>query len=165
MGADGHVAIVSAPRLEALWAQHTGDLLGYALRRTNSREDAVDVVSEVFLVAWRRIEEIPDDTEVRLWVFGVARNLLANQRRGERRRTALAIRLAMHLDTLAPPPVPTVDTGVRVALGRLKEVDREILTLTAWDGLTPAEARRCSASPRRPRGCGCTGPESGWPRS
>ena len=61
-------------------------MLGYALRRTDNTDDAADVLAETFLVAWRRPDEIPPGPQARLWLYGTARRVLANQRRAERRR-------------------------------------------------------------------------------
>ena len=68
--------------------EHGRDVLAYALRRAAGPEDAADVVAETFLIAWRRLSDIPAGAEARLWLYGVARHTLANQRRGERRRLA-----------------------------------------------------------------------------
>src|SRR5215218_9123212 len=68
-------------------------VLGFVLRRTANREDAEDVVAETFLTAWRRLDQIPAGVGARLWLYGVARNALANHHRGERRRGRLRGRL------------------------------------------------------------------------
>ena len=68
-------------------------MLAYVLRRVERAEDAGDVVAETFLVAWRRMDKVPAGDEARLWLYGVARRQLANQRRGELRRSRLADRL------------------------------------------------------------------------
>jgi DNA-directed RNA polymerase specialized sigma24 family protein len=57
-------------RFEELYAAHHVPLLGYALRRTDSTDDAADVLAETFLTAWRRIDEIPPDPQARLWLYG-----------------------------------------------------------------------------------------------
>ena len=72
----------SQQRFEAVYEQHAGAVKGYAMRRIDPAR-ADDVVAEVFLVAWRRLEDMPP--EPRPWLFGVARRVLAN----ERRRVAL----------------------------------------------------------------------------
>jgi len=71
----------------------------------------------------------------------VARNVIATQQRGSRRRGALRERLE-HTCTGAAPPsaVDEPDGRVAAALGRLPANDREAITLIAWDGLHPAEA-------------------------
>jgi len=117
-------------------------LLGYALRRVVQPEDAADIVAETMLVAWRRIDEVPTGSEARPWLFGVARRVLANGRRGSRRRHNLAERLRGELGALRVPDQPAmVETSVlvRAALDRLEPDDREILRLTSWEGLQPHE--------------------------
>ena len=118
-------------------------LLAYAMRRVEQPEDAADVVAETYLVAWRRRDELPVDAEVPLWLYGVARRVLSNHHRGGVRRQRLGERLrqrigaAVSADPAAEVPGRLV---VRAALARLPELDREVLTLTVWEGLEPREA-------------------------
>jgi RNA polymerase sigma-70 factor (ECF subfamily) len=117
-------------------------VLSYALRRC-SPDDAADVVSETFVVAWRRITNVPDEPAVRSWLFGVARRVLANQRRGIRRRGALVTRVATHL-TPHLETIPAIEHHadsqlVLEALSHLSPRDRELLILSTWEQLTPAE--------------------------
>jgi RNA polymerase sigma-70 factor (ECF subfamily) len=127
-------------RFDALYAEHQRSILGYVLRRAENAEDAADALAETFLIAWRRMDEMPADDRRGLWLYGVARRVLANQRRGERRRLALTQRLSTELMQLPARPAPT---GVLVGLGdafkRLSEADREILALEGWEGLEPAQ--------------------------
>lgn len=116
-------------------------MLGYALRRVDSREDAADIVAETFSVAWRRFGEVPPGGEARLWLYGVARRVLANQRRGALRRRRLADRMRDELrgcDGATAAADERAD-AVAAALARLPEQDREVLLLANWEGLTPAE--------------------------
>lgn len=69
-------------RFRRVYLEHFEPLLAYALRRVAHPEDAADVVAETFLVAWRRRHDIPADDEARLWLYGVARRVLANHHRG-----------------------------------------------------------------------------------
>ena len=134
-------------QFRVLYQQNLESLLGYALRRVSVPADAADVVAETFLVAWRRLDDVPPGTEARPWLFGVARRVLANQRRGELRRSSLADKLRRDLDrhvrfedgaTDGATADPAV-AAVRDALDRLPEDDREVLRLTTWDGLAPTE--------------------------
>src|ERR1700754_806724 len=84
-------------RFRQLFEAEARSVLGYALRRTEAREDAADVVAETFAVAWRRIADVPPGAQARPWLYGVARRVLANQRRGELRRRRLADRLRERL--------------------------------------------------------------------
>ena len=87
----------STDRFRRLFGDHERELLAYALRRVDRPEDAADVVAETFLVAWRRMDRVPAGDEARLWLYGVARRQLANQRRGQLRRSRLADRLRSEL--------------------------------------------------------------------
>jgi RNA polymerase sigma factor (sigma-70 family) len=131
-----------ADRFRRLFAANERELLAYALRRVDRAEDAADVVAETFLVAWRRLDQLPPGDEARLWLYGVARRQLANQRRGRLRRARLADRLRAELAVAVPSARGPEDhrvSAVRAALARLDEEDREILRLTSWEGLTPSE--------------------------
>lgn len=125
-------------RFERLYADHYGAIAQYALRRTQSGDDAVDVVGETFLTAWRRLGDVPPGEEARLWLYAVARRVLANLHRGAARRERLATRLRETFAQTAAPP-PSERDEVRAALSRLSPDDRELLSLTGWEGLTPAE--------------------------
>ncbi|SDK22591.1 RNA polymerase sigma factor [Nonomuraea jiangxiensis] len=131
-------------RFEEIYGSSYGQLLGYALRRCLDPDDAADVVAETFLIAWRRLEEVPEGDEARLWLFGVARKVLANQRRGERRherRTA-----ALRAELAATPLVADLPGEDLSQLGQvfraLPEDDRELLALVAWERLDPGQIAR-----------------------
>jgi RNA polymerase sigma-70 factor (ECF subfamily) len=110
--------------------------LAYVLRRT-SPAVADDVVAEVFLVAWRRRDDMPGAALP--WLLGVARKVLANRRRSEQRALALRHRLASEHESVAAATGDDGDELVIRALGRLPDRDREILMLLAWDGLSQTE--------------------------
>lgn len=127
-------------RFEVLYAEHQARVLGYVLRRTDSAEDAADVIGETFLVAWRRLEDAPDGAEVRLWFYGVARRVLANHRRGERRRSQLADRLRDELARRHPFNMSSDELSEFAAASRsLADGDREILALEGWEELDAGE--------------------------
>src|SRR3954447_10520347 len=96
--ATGHVTGKGTPQVNAadpeaqfrsLYTAHFGAILEYAVRRVPAPEDATDVVAETFLIAWRRHADVPPGREARLWLYGVARRVLANHLRGEARRSRL----------------------------------------------------------------------------
>lgn len=129
-------------RFRKLYADHGREILTYALRRVEDPEDAADVLAETFLVAWRRSADIPAGPQARLWLYGVARRTLANQRRGELRRARLNERLRTELvDAINDWAPPDDGAGEAIAaLGRLDPRDRELLRLTAWEELSPRQA-------------------------
>src|SRR5690242_7391531 len=111
-----------ADRFRRLFADTQRDLLAYALRRVDRAEDAADVVAETFLVAWRRLDHVPPGDDARLWLYGVARRQLANQRRGQLRRSRLAERLRAEVPGAAAELWSPEDhriAAVRAALARL----------------------------------------------
>jgi RNA polymerase sigma-70 factor (ECF subfamily) len=141
-----------AALFERLYRACYEDLLRYALRRTGRPEAAADVVADTFLVAWQRFDDIPADNG-RAWLFGVARNVLANQHRATRRNTDLAARLRHELG-VAIVAAPEVPADISAAFATLKPADQELLRLVAWEGLTPEElavALDCSANAARIR--------------
>jgi RNA polymerase sigma factor (sigma-70 family) len=135
-------------RFDELYRWAGASVLGYALSRCTSRDDALDVTADTFLVAWRRRSELPDDAaDARAWLFGVARGCLLNRARGQRRSQRLGQRLLAAEDTATLPDPARIHEGrshtrdVRRALDALPPDDRELVTLTAWEGLTPCPGR------------------------
>lgn len=127
----------------ALWTEHAPRVMAYALRHLDA-DTAQDVVSETFLVAWRRLAGVPDDPLP--WLLVVARNTIANLRRSGHRQARVTAELerfrqvaepAVAADVLATERAAVLD---RLAALTLKE--REALLLIAWDGLTPQQAAK-----------------------
>jgi RNA polymerase sigma-70 factor (ECF subfamily) len=129
-------------RFEAL-AASVGEPLQRYLRRRCSPDDVDDVLADVLLVLWRRLDEVPTDAALP-WTYAVARRCLANARRSEDRRLSLVSRLKRE----RPVEPAAADDRVAAALARLREPDREVLRLWAWEGLEPrdlAVVMECSA--------------------
>lgn len=131
-------------RFSQLYRAQAGAILAYTLRRSGSREDAADAAAETFLVAWRRLGEVPVGGNERLWLYGVARRVLANQDRTARRQSRLGERLADSLRTeLATHKGPSGEAArLMRAMAKLGEEDRELLLLVAWEELSPSEAAK-----------------------
>jgi RNA polymerase sigma factor (sigma-70 family) len=140
-----------AERFTALYDRHYRSVLGYALLRAG-QDVAEDVVSETFLVAWRRLDELPDPPLP--WLLGVTRNLLHKQYDSGRRRQALADRItaATTTEDLAGPDVAervVEREAARAALSALDDKDVEVMVLATWYGLSPRAGARvvgCSAA-------------------
>jgi len=132
-------------RLDAWFRSYADRVLAYLLHRTD-RETAQDVLQEVFVTAFRKLDDLPEPPIG--WLLGTARRLLANSNRGARRRDELALRVAGNRPAEPPDDDPAA-AAVAEALGQLGANDREVLTLSAWYGLTgeeAAEALGCSPS-------------------
>jgi RNA polymerase sigma factor (sigma-70 family) len=128
-------------RFERVYRELYAPICGYALRRVREPEDAAEAIAETFATLWRRFDACPKGDELRPWLFGVARRVIANQRRGERRRSALSERLVENVDEAAFHTIGPADdaSGLARAFATLSESDRELLSLVAWEGLTRAE--------------------------
>lgn len=139
-----------AVRFNALWEAHSARVLAYATRHVGP-DDAQEVVAETFLVAWRRLADVPGQPLP--WLLVVARNTLANDRRSTYRRAVLHDDLVRLQASAAPAQAAdiTVDqrTEVLTALAAVSPKEREALLLITWDGLSVPEAARvagCSTS-------------------
>jgi RNA polymerase sigma factor (sigma-70 family) len=120
-------------RCEELYRAHADRVHAYARRRSDD-QTADEIVAEVFLVAWRRLDSVPADPLP--WLLGVARKTLANHRRARSRAAALSARIGASLETAAEA---AGDHAVLEALAALDPRDREVLLLIAWEGLRQEE--------------------------
>ena len=135
----GQLRVVSdRQQFDALYAAHAGAVRAYAMRR-GPVADADDVVAEVFLIAWRRLQDVPADA--RGWLLAVARRVQSNARRGFSRQEALRARLE-HERPATVGADPLLDRRLIEALLGLRESDREALLLIAWEGLANRDAAR-----------------------
>jgi RNA polymerase sigma-70 factor (ECF subfamily) len=157
-----------------LYERHATAVHRYASRRCE-REAAEEVVAQVFAIAWRRRDSLPQ--EPLPWLYGAARRVLAEQRRSQLRRRKLYERLRSQLapegaeddraldlgerDPSTPseanrgprpaddsPPVELSDPQLASALRRLRSGDREALLLTYWEELSPAQAAQAMGCSR-----------------
>lgn len=128
-----------AASFSALYERHVASIRAYCARRVR-RQDVDDAVSEVFAVAWRRIDDVPDDGTELYWLYGVARNALRNLDRSDRRRSRLVVRLrSLRHPAEESPDVQIVRSeevrGVIRALSGLRPMDQEVLRLRMWEEL------------------------------
>lgn len=131
---------------------HVADLHAYFLRRLGTQEDAADAVSDVLMTAWRRRSATPTDpTEARMWLFGVAANVLRNSRRSRARQHAVRVRLAADPTVRSPEHSATcsAETAERVrdAIQSLPEQAAELVRLHHWEGFTLQEVSTILAIP------------------
>jgi RNA polymerase sigma-70 factor (ECF subfamily) len=131
-------------RFTALYDRHYRRVFGYVLLRAEHGV-AEDVSSETFLVAWRRLDEMPEHTLP--WLLGVARNLLAKQCDSRQRRKALLDRITAGAAAAAQEQViwdvaeQVVDKDAALtALASMPEKDLEAMALATWHGLDPQES-------------------------
>ncbi|MEU3710267.1 RNA polymerase sigma factor [Streptomyces catenulae] len=127
----------------AAYRAHYWAVSRFVARRLDGQADEVEeIVAEVFSTAWRRRADLPDAPLP--WLYGVARNCLANTVRGRGRHRRLLARLGHHeiahrRGTVASPDAERPGSWVHEALARLSPADQEVLRLTAWEELTVDE--------------------------
>jgi RNA polymerase sigma factor (sigma-70 family) len=142
-GAVGEGERQALDRFEAIYLAQFAAVAAYARRRTVDPVDAQDAVAETFTIAWRRLPEVPDGDAVLPWLYGVARRVMANQRRGNRRRNDLSVRLQgpapEQAGVEAELQLSEDRRTVLAALARLREADQEILRLALWEELPHRE--------------------------
>ncbi|MFB7419404.1 RNA polymerase sigma factor [Streptomyces sp. NPDC056210] len=124
-----------------LYRTHHPAVDAYVRRRLSATEDSDDVVAEVFLTAWRRLDELPRDAALP-WLYATARKILANTRRAEQRRQALAETAARERQSISSDPAEDVVgmQAVAMAFDALSESDREVLRLALWEELSARQA-------------------------
>lgn len=129
---------------DAYFRGHAARVHAFAVRRSDP-DAAQDITAETFLIAWRRRADMPG--EPLPWLYGIARGVLANERRAANRRDALASRVAV--ETHPWDPAGAEHREILEALASLRDADREALLLRAWEGLSTREAAMvvgCSAA-------------------
>ncbi len=126
----------------SIYEEHYGRVLGYAQRRT-AADSAREVADEVFLIAWRRREGLPE--AVLPWLLVTARNVLSEHHRRGHRADALVqeiARTASVVHEAGPDETVLERLTVLTALTQLSDSHRDLLIMTVWDGLSPREAAR-----------------------
>jgi RNA polymerase sigma-70 factor (ECF subfamily) len=140
------VTITDEERFAELFRSYHPAVLRYALRRVDPA-DADDLVAQAFLTVWRKLEQVPKDPLP--WLYGVARHTMLDGFRERERQGRLHGRLSAEATFVAPGVDSDAALDVRWALAQLRESDQELLRLSAWEDLHPAEIARvvgCSAS-------------------
>lgn len=136
----------SDAHIVATIADNADDVLRYFQRRAD-HQDAADLLAETMLIVWRRSRDVPSDpVSARMWMFGIARNVLHNDARSKRRRWRLADRLRL---MSAPEGARAADDGVEVrdAVDRLPEKLAEVVRLVHWEGFTLAQVAEILGEP------------------
>ena len=126
---------------DELYNSTFSDVFGYCRRRTRSNEDAHDAVADIYVVAWRKLDVVTGAERPTAWLIAVARGVLANQRRHRDRGRRLLDRLVSSparesLDSLELAESNAQVEAVLVALSSLRPLDRELVTLAAFEGLS-----------------------------
>jgi RNA polymerase sigma-70 factor, ECF subfamily len=132
-------------RFDVVYSASFSQIYAYCRRRTRSREDTEDAVADTYLVAWRRLDELEAADYPIAWLYGVARRVLANQRKSLERHELVEERTAAFssstaFDDPAHHAVHRSQLGdVLEAMAELSDTDQELLVLAAFEQLSHAE--------------------------
>jgi RNA polymerase sigma-70 factor (ECF subfamily) len=131
-------------RFADIYGRYGKHIHGYCARRTDGA-DVADAVAETFLVAWRRIEQIPGGDATLPWLYGVAYRVLSHQWRHKARGRKLIEKLSGQANLESPGADMLVVGGEKYRLvikasSRLRPIDQEVLRLTLWEELSHAHA-------------------------
>lgn len=133
--------------MHAAFEAHYGSVLAYAAYRTSSSQDAEEIASTTFLTAWRRVLAMPEEPATLPWLYAVAKNTLANQRRSISRRGALTDKLARQPDLSRTLQV--TDGRLEAVISHLTPGQQTLIRLSAWDEVSYVEGAailKCSAN-------------------
>jgi RNA polymerase sigma-70 factor (ECF subfamily) len=131
---------ITHAQFEDLFRRYSPEVHSYLRRRVG--DDADDLLSEVFIVAWERRRDLPGGDKQRAWLYGVARNLILSGARNKARSRAAT---REHTHSLRPTSdvesgTDATDRTVRAALKSLTDVDQELIMLTTWERLSVTDA-------------------------
>jgi RNA polymerase sigma-70 factor (ECF subfamily) len=129
-------------RFEALFREHVAGVASYCRWCLRSRSDAEDAVAEVFLVAWRRLDDVPTGEASRPWLYATARRVVANEARANARRSKLNEKLNGQPVAVEQSEEEPLAGQVHDALAALAPRDRELLFLAECEGFTATEIGR-----------------------
>lgn len=126
-------------QFNALYRSHADAIRAYCVRRLGAQE-AFDATADVFVVVWRRLDSCPQGDEAKLWIYGIARNIVANRRRKSARSHRLVQHVVEEPRETAPGPERIVVRRseyeeLEAALRKLPAKYLEVLILVEWDGL------------------------------
>lgn len=143
-----HVASHEDPEtFGVIFDRHADAVHRYCARRTGSADAADDLVSIVFLEAWRRRGEVVLHHDSALpWLLGVARHTLAHRARTRLRHQRALDRLPRaRVSDHADGVVAQLDdrrrlSDVERAFASLKVAEQDVIALCVWQGLEYAQA-------------------------
>ena len=140
MSNSGFVELTENPsvRFDHLFESNYDAIFRYCVRRLGP-SDAEDAAADVFAVAWRRLDDMPEGDARKAWLFGVAHRVVGSQYRSRQRRSNLSTRLEQTTTRDAPSSSGSEFDDLLSALGQLSRTDQELLRLSSWDGLSRAE--------------------------
>lgn len=129
-------------RFDALWAEHHGFLLAYALRRLDSEDAAQEAVAEAFGNAWLHRRKVPGGPAARLWMTRATFHAVSNLQRRQVRDVRLIRRMSQErgqVSSVWPESLTDAQFRLAQAMTQLSMQDQELLRLANWEGFDHAQ--------------------------
>jgi len=130
--------------------RHLPSVTLYGVRRCSHPEDVADLVSDTFFIALQAASRYIPETDTALpWLFGIARRVLAKQRRGAAGIHRLLVKATNSQSLITISEEDAIASAIdaarqrpalEAALASLSNLERQVLELVAYDGLSPGEA-------------------------
>jgi len=134
----------------AFFRRHSRAVTTYAVRRCSNADDVADLVADTFMIALQASGRYIPETDTALpWLYGIARRVLARQRRrsaGFARLLAKSTHSQVRFQGIEEDAIAEAIDATRTApalaeaLRELSKGERDVLELVAFEGLTPSEA-------------------------
>lgn len=122
---------------ERAYLQYLPAVSGYLARRVE-RQHIEDLAADVFAIAWRKRSSVADGEELP-WLYRIAANVVANHRRKQATGSALIAALRPADSSPSAEEIVVADASLASAWGQLRPAEREVLTLSLVEDLTPAQ--------------------------
>ncbi|MGH3177894.1 MAG: RNA polymerase sigma factor [Streptosporangiaceae bacterium] len=123
-------------RFRRLYEANFRPVQAYAVNRLARSDDVADVVAEVFMIAWRRLADVPPPPHDRFWLYGTARRVIAKRYRSASRRHNLLGRLAAERPEAAEWADNSARERLRTLLGAESQADRPVPVAIKPNGVT-----------------------------
>jgi RNA polymerase sigma-70 factor (ECF subfamily) len=128
-----------AEEIEGLWREYHDRLLGFIASRVNDPATAEDIVQEVFLRMYTKMDTLKDSSKLRSWMYQIARNAIVDHYRSRRPMEALPETLSMPERDLADQARQEIGSCLVPIIQNLPEHYREAVMLSEIDGLPQRE--------------------------
>jgi RNA polymerase sigma factor (sigma-70 family) len=120
--------------------EHSRSIYRYVMRRLSDWTLCEDVVSETFLIAWRRRDQFPPHDRELAWLYAIAFRVISNQRRSRDRRNRLTVRLALERKGSDSGSNDNVEVeSIMSVVKYMRDDERILLEHVYWEGLTYRE--------------------------
>ena len=125
-----------------IYAAFHQELLGYLKSKVRSREDAEDILQNVFVKISSSINQLNDEVKVKNWIFTITKNAIIDYYRGNASKKKAAIVEEIDeniIDNADPDPTKGLDQCMNTMIGLLPDEYRDIIMDSEIKGIKQKE--------------------------